>query len=415
MINSFKSYLIEESKGVYFTFGRMNPPTIGHEKLMRSLSEKSGKNPYRVYLSQSQDKKKNPLSFTEKIKYARKMFPKHARQIMADKKIKNVFDVATKLYNEGYKHVSLVVGSDRINEFKILLNKYNGKKARHGFYNFEKINVISAGERDPDADGATGMSASKMRQAVTEKNFTKFSQGLPRNMSNAEAKKLYNSVRIGMGLREQKIFQNLIQLEKLSDIREAYVKGMIFKIGDHVVVKENDEVTKIIKKGPNYVIVENSNGHHLRKWLHDIEPLTLQEWSPLDNEIYEGPETRQDPDIRKRKGSQPAAYFAGIKSKATKNARDKHFKDKAEKPGDGPDKQSNYKDAPGDKAARKKPMAKSPHTIKYHRKYGDKSEDVKMAKARIEREKENDKRKHDRIMDRARLRAAITKNRETKV
>ena len=139
MINSFKSYLVEESKSVYFTFGRMNPPTIGHEKLMRSLSEKSGKNPYRVYLSQSQDKKKNPLSFTEKVKYARKMFPKHARQIMADRKIKNVFDVASKLYSEGYKNVSLVVGSDRLNEFKILLDKYNGKKGRHGFYNFDNI------------------------------------------------------------------------------------------------------------------------------------------------------------------------------------------------------------------------------------------------------------------------------------
>ena len=420
MINSFKSYLVEESKSVYFTFGRMNPPTIGHEKLMRSLSEKSGKNPYRVYLSQSQDKKKNPLSFTEKIKYARKMFPKHARQIMADKKIKNVFDVATKLYNEGYKHVSLVVGSDRINEFKVLLNKYNGKQARHGFYNFEKINVISAGERDPDADGATGMSASKMRQAVTEKNFTKFSQGLPRNMSNTEAKKLYNSVRIGMGLKEQKVFQNLIQLEKLSDIREAYVKGMIFNIGDQVIVKENDEVTKVIRKGPNYVIVENSNGHHLRKWLHDIEPLYVQEWNPLDNEIYEGDvyeaeerkkKVGQDPDVKDRPGTQPKPYYGKDAkgkelSKATKAARARHFEKGAKMDDDNP---AAYKPAPGDARAKTKP---SKHTIKFKKMYG---EDIKMTKARIEREKENDKRKHDRMMDRARLRAAVMKNRETKV
>ena len=409
MVNSFKSYLIEESKGVYFTFGRMNPPTIGHEKLMKTLSEKSGKNPYRVYLSQSQDKKKNPLSFVEKIKYARKMFPKHARQIMADKKIKNVFDVATKLYDEGYKHVSLVVGSDRLNEFKVLLNKYNGKRARHGFYNFEKINIISAGDRDPDADGATGMSASKMRQAVEQKDFTKFSQGLPRNMSNTEAKRLYNSVRMGMGLKEQKIFQNLIKLEKLSDIREAYVKGMIFKIGDHVVVKENDEVTRIIKKGPNYVIVENSNGHQLRKWLHDIEPLTLQEWNPLDNEIYEGPEVRQDPDIRKRKGSQPAVYHAGIKSKATKAARDAKFKRDAKKPDDKP---SSYTDAPGDKAARKKPMPQSKYTKAFKAMYG---EDIKMTKDRHKRQKNILKKRHDREMDRARLRDAMNKNRETSV
>ena len=408
MINSFKSYLVEESKSVYFTFGRMNPPTIGHEKLMRSLSEKSGKNPYRVYLSQSQDKKKNPLSFTEKVKYARKMFPKHARQIMADRKIKNVFDVASKLYSEGYKNVSLVVGSDRLNEFKILLDKYNGKKGRHGFYNFEKINVISAGERDPDADGATGMSASKMRQAVEQKDFTKFSQGLPRNMSNAEAKKLYNSVRMGMGLKEQKIFQNLIQLEKLSDIREAYVKGMIFNIGDQVIVKENDEVTKVIRKGPNYVIVENSNGHHLRKWLHDIEPLTLQEWNPLDNEIYEG----EDPDIGpERKGKQPKGYYAKDAkgkemSKSTKQSRARHFEKGANMDDDNP---AAYKPAPGDKGAKTK---LSKHTIKFRKMYG---EDIKMTKAKIEREKENDKRKHDRMMDRARLRAAVTKNRETKV
>ena len=408
MINSFRSYLVEESKSLYFTFGRMNPPTIGHEKLMRSLSEKSGKNPYRVYLSQSQDKKKNPLSFTEKVKYARKMFPKHARQIMADRKIKNVFDVASKLYSEGYKNVSLVVGSDRLNEFKILLDKYNGKKGRHGFYNFEKINVISAGERDPDADGATGMSASKMRQAVEQKDFTKFSQGLPRNMSNTEAKKLYNSVRIGMGLKEQKIFQNLIQLEKLSDIREAYVKGMIFNIGDQVIVKENDEVTKVIRKGPNYVIVENSNGHHLRKWLHDIEPLTFQEWNPLDNEIYEG----EDPDIGpERKGKQPRNYYAKDAkgkemSKSTKQSRARHFEKGADMDDDNP---AAYKPAPGDKNAKTK---LSKHTIKFRKMYG---EDIKMTKAKIEREKENDKRKHDRMMDRARLRAAVTKNRETKV
>ena len=204
MINSFKSFLVEEERTVYFTFGRMNPPTIGHEKLMTKLSEKSGKNPYRVYLSHSQDAKKNPLTFNEKVKYARKMFPKHARQIMSDMRVKTVFDAATKLYNEGFKKVSMVVGSDRINEFNALLNKYNGKKGRHGFYNFENINVVSAGERDPDADGAKGMSASKMRQAVMEKDFTSFSQGLPRSVSNSEAKKLYNSVRSGMGLKEQK-------------------------------------------------------------------------------------------------------------------------------------------------------------------------------------------------------------------
>ena len=270
MINSFKSFLVEEERTVYFTFGRMNPPTIGHEKLMTKLSEKSGKNPYRVYLSHSQDAKKNPLTFNEKVKYARKMFPKHARQIMSDMRVKTVFDAATKLYNEGFKKVSMVVGSDRINEFNALLNKYNGKKGRHGFYNFENINVVSAGERDPDADGAKGMSASKMRQAVMEKDFTSFSQGLPRSVSNSEAKKLYNSVRSGMGLKEQKEFKNHVSLAKVSDRREEYVEGKIFNAGDKVIVKESGDKGVITFKGSNYVIVE-SEGKQNRYWLDAVE------------------------------------------------------------------------------------------------------------------------------------------------
>ena len=97
MINSFKHYLIEEEKTVYFTFGRMNPPTTGHEKLMNELSKKSGSNPYKVYLSQSTDKKKNPLDFKYKVKTVRKFFPKHARSVVLNKKVKNVFDAVTEL------------------------------------------------------------------------------------------------------------------------------------------------------------------------------------------------------------------------------------------------------------------------------------------------------------------------------
>src|SRR5210317_803294 len=99
MINSFKNYLVEEEKTVYFTFGRMNPPTIGHEKLLNALASKAGKNPYRVFVSQSQDRKKNPLSYKDKIKIIRKMFPKYARSIMLNTKIKTAIDAATQLYN----------------------------------------------------------------------------------------------------------------------------------------------------------------------------------------------------------------------------------------------------------------------------------------------------------------------------
>ena len=158
----------------------MNPPTIGHEKLLNVLARKAGSNPYRVFLSQSQDSKKNPLGYAEKTKLARKMFPKHARSILMDKKVKTVFNAVQKLYNEGYKNVVMVVGQDRVREFDILLNKYNAKKGPHGIYNFSRIDVVSAGERDPDSDSVTGMSASKMRKAAADKDFTAFSQGLPK-------------------------------------------------------------------------------------------------------------------------------------------------------------------------------------------------------------------------------------------
>ena len=339
MINSFKSFLIEEEKSVFFTYGRMNPPTIGHEKLLTKLSNKSGKDPYRVYLTQSVDKKKNPLNFMEKVKYSRKMFPRHARQIVADKKVKTIFDAVTRLYNEGYRTINMVVGSDRLNEFDILLNKYNGKKAKHGFYNFEKINILSAGERDPDADGAEGMSASKMRQAVMEKDFTSFSQGLPKNMSNPDAKKLYNSVRTGMGLKEQKEFKNHVSLKPVSETREAYVSGNLYNIGDKVLIKKTNTTAEIKHLGSNYVIVKESNTiGQKRVWIDDID-IIRKEFVERMNRI-------------------------------------KDFKSFGEQ------------------------LKRVTHTD--------------VARNRVKREKEFAKRKHDRIMDRARTRDTNIKNRMTR-
>ena len=382
MLSSFKKYLIEEEKTVYFTFGRMNPPTTGHEKLMNELAKKSGSNPYRVYLSQSTDKKKNPLDFKYKVKTVRKFFPKHARSVMLNKKVKNVFDAVTEMYNDGFKNITMVVGSDRINEFNTLLKKYNGVKGCHGLYNFNKINVISAGDRDPDADDISGMSASKMRQLASEGNFTQFSQGLPRNVSNADAKKVYNEVRRGMGLKEQKEYFNKLHFEPVSEKREAYVKGNLFNIGDHVTVVGSDELASVTSLGTNYVIIE-SNGKLYRKWLTDVE-------------LVEKMTNRQDPDIRKEPGSQPAGYYAGVDKLKRRMA---HFKKYAEKPGDGPDKQSNYKPAPGDKGAKTK---LSKHTIKYRKMYGEDAVDV--AKQKIAREKMVDKMKHARMLNRAKIR-----------
>ena len=271
VIKNFKDYLVEETKEVYFTFGRMNPPTIGHGKVMDALKSKAKGADYRVYVSQSQDAKKNPLSYSDKIKHLRKMFPSHARQVMVDKKVRTAIEALVSLYDAGYRKINMVVGEDRIREFDTLLNKYNGKKARHGFYNFENINVISAGRRDPDAEGVEGMSASKMRGFAQNNNFQDFAQGLPSKVNNKDARKLFNDVRKGMGLKEETSFKRHIELPVVSETREQFVKGDLFELGDSVVIKESEEIGIVSVLGANYVIVEMSDGKKMRKWLDAVE------------------------------------------------------------------------------------------------------------------------------------------------
>lgn len=346
-IKNFSQYLIEEEREVYFTFGRMNPPTIGHGKVMDTLAAKSGKSDYKVYLSHSQNPKKDPLSYVEKVKHTRKMFPKHARQVMLDKDVKSVFDIAVKLYDQGYTKINMVVGADRIREFEVLLNKYNGTKARHGFYNFKKINVISAGERDPDATGVEGMSASKQRANAEKNDFVTFAQGVPKGMSNKDTRALFNDVRKGMGLKEETQFKNHIELEPVSETREQYVHGDLFQVGDLVVVKETGNITEVSRLGTNYVITE-TNGTMTRRWLDSVELLE-----------------RQDSDIKDREGTQPARYHSGLK-KSTKVARDAHFKKHGKK---ADDDDSAYKPAPGDKTAKTKPS-------KYTKQFKDMYEEV---------------------------------------
>ena len=421
MINSFKDYLIEENKVVYFTFGRMNPPTIGHEKLLESLSRKSGKNPYFVFLSQSTGQK-DPLHYTQKIKHARKMFPKHARQILINKKVKTVFDAAAYLYNQGYKKVVMVVGSDRINEFDVLLNKYNSVKGRHGFYNFESVKIESAGDRDPDSSGVAGMSASKQRENAKNNDFTKFSQGVPKSMTNRDARTLFNDVRKGLGLKEEKEFKNHVSLKPVSEERERYVKGDLFELGDQVVIKGTDQLGEVTWLGSNYVSVKISEDETVKKWLTDIEkvneyvssaefipsPTGGKRFATLKIETDDNTKVSQDKDIKGRKGSQPAKYHKGL-SKSTKTARDAQFKRQTKMADDNP---AAYKPAPGDKTAKTKP---SKYTKAFKSMYGEEVDAVKATKDAIKKEKDADKVKHDRMLDRARLKTTRAKNKATNV
>jgi len=322
MIKSFKKFNEEKTKEVTFTFGRFNPPTVGHGKLISKVASETTGNQYFIYASQSQDAKKNPLQYKEKIGVMRKMFPKHGRNIIEDSSAKTVLHIASKLHDKGFTLLKMIVGSDRISEFNKLLKQYNGVKGRHGYYNFKDgIEIISAGERDPDATGVSGMSASKMRAAVVEGDFKSFTEGLPKEYG--EDMTLFNLLRKRMGLKEATSFRKHIQLPTLSEKREKYVSGEIFNIGESAII-ESGETIIISSRKSNYVIDTNGKKHFVEK----INP----------------------------------TYGKGL-AKSTKDKRQAQFNKQAKMSDDNP---KAYKPAPGDARAKTKV---SKHTLAYHKKF----------------------------------------------
>ncbi len=203
-MKTYKSLLKEvKAKSAVMVFGRFNPPTIGHGKLLESAGNVARRFNAELYVygSQSQDPKKNPLSNQQKMNFMKEMFPKYKNSIQADPNIRSAIDAAVKL-NEGNDQLVMVVGSDRVADFKKLLEQYNGRKAKHGYYEYDSIKIVSAGERDPDAEGVTGMSASKMRKAASENDIDSFRNGVPSNMSEQSMMRMLKSVRKGLNLKE---------------------------------------------------------------------------------------------------------------------------------------------------------------------------------------------------------------------
>jgi len=268
-LRTFKEHLIKEAaaKTVTVNFGRFNPPTIGHEKLL-DISMSKGTGDHRVYATQTQDAKKNPLDWKTKIKYMRKVFPKHARHILMDKKVKTIWDVAVTAYKDGYTEFEIFVGDDRHQEFVKLLDDWNGIKGRHGFYEFDVLDVQSAGIRDPDAEGAEGMSASKMRAAAEDNDLVKFASGLPKKFK--DAKGLMNAVQKGMGIKESNFYRQDVKLRQVSMLRDKYVAGNLFNVNDDVVTLDGIEGT-INKLGSNHVEVKLKESDRFKNyWLSDI-------------------------------------------------------------------------------------------------------------------------------------------------
>ncbi len=331
---------IIEARGdtAVFTFGRFNPPTTGHEKLMEAVAKQAKKNsaPYYIFASHSENAKKDPLPYAKKLAYMKKMFPKHARSLVVDK-ARNVFEIAVTLHNKGHKSIIMVVGSDRVTEFETLLNKYNGTEARHGYYGFDNIEVVSAGERDPDAEGVTGMSASKMRAAAIANDFDQFKLGLPSNFKQGMS--LFKDVRKYMGVRESFVPRTNVMTDE-DVVRDLYMENKIFCVGDTVEDNYTGVSGEVVRRGTNYITFKEEDGTLHKKWLYEV---------------------KQDKDIKDRKGTEPAKYYAkdadgDEMSKSTKQKRAAHFAKKK----DGP--------APGDGHAETKP---SKSTKKFKDMFGE--------------------------------------------
>ena len=248
-----------------FCIGRFNPPTTGHLKMIEAAARIQKQNPgapFYVFPTHSQDPKKNPLPHALKVAYMKKMFKKYAKNIQVSK-ARNVFEMSTMLYDKGHRAIVLVAGSDRVTEFDKLLNQYNGVEGRHGYYGFDNIEVVSAGERDPDAEGVEGMSASKMREAASKDDYDSFKQGLPAGFKEGE--KLYKDVRKNMGIREERDMGDMTDYEQL---RDAYLTGKIWNIDDFV--EANGVEGRVVNKGTNYLAFCDGSGKVHKAWLYDI-------------------------------------------------------------------------------------------------------------------------------------------------
>lgn len=258
---------VPEAPGVVVVFGRFNPPTIGHQKLLDKAAKVAEKKGYelRVYPSRSQDAKKNPLTPDMKISYMRQMFPDHADYIIDDSKSKTIFNVLTSANEEGHNNMIIMVGADRLGEFQGLSHKYNGE-----LYNYDELEVVSAGDRDPDAEGAEGMSASKLRLAAAEGDFLKFAKGVPDTLGNMEKIELFNVLRRSMNVSEEtEIWEVAPKLDE-EGVRDAYLVDGVYGVGDVVENVNTGLVGEVIRRGTNYVIAVTEDNIMFKSWLRDL-------------------------------------------------------------------------------------------------------------------------------------------------
>ena len=262
---------VEKTKGTLtVAFGRFNPPTTGHEKLLNTVASSSDDGDYIIVPSRTQDKKKNPLDADTKVSVMRQMFPQHSERIVNDPANRTIFDVLKKAHMDGYANVRIIGGADRVKEFEKLTGNYNGK-----LYQFDNVEVRSAGERDPDAeDDVTGMSASKQRKAAAEGDFKTFAKGVPSTMNQKQAKELYTMIRAGMNIKEGWNLWEIAPKFDWKNLRENYVTERIFQIGQIVENLNTGLVGRIIRRGTNYLICVTEDNIMFKSWIKDMMEYT---------------------------------------------------------------------------------------------------------------------------------------------
>ena len=248
-------------------FGRFNPPTTGHEVLLNKAKQLSVGDNFRIYPSRTQDPKKNPLDPGTKITYMRKIFPKYEDNIVNDNNMKTIFDVLKNL-DDYYSDIVIVVGSDRKAEFSNLADKYNGK-----LYNYDSIEVISAGERAENASGVKGQSASKMRDAVKRGDKEEFMKGIPNSVDKITVTDLYKAVKNGMNIKDDKKVSETWEIAPRYDertLRENYRSGLIYKVGDMIESLTTGLIGEIIRRGTNYLICVTEDNIMFKPWIKDV-------------------------------------------------------------------------------------------------------------------------------------------------
>jgi len=492
-MKTLEKYLREDKKttGV-MAFGRFNPPTTGHHQLIKKVESTAKQHNWTPHIiaSHSEGSAKNPLPQKKKIGYLKKLTQHSSSVHGSSKQEPTILHHAARL-NKHHDHLVVVAGSDRQKEYHDLLHKYNNKAMRHGHYNYKSIKVVSSGQRDPDSEGTTGISGTKMRDHARSGNHVEFKKGLPKQL-HPHAKEMINhikSIKEEMNMEEyldekkkakkldvdditDKELDKFVDQEKdtlkeyddMEDVeleeeeaplsftqrlrRSRIMKRLAprlkrqraikkFRLADPKRLEQRARKMAIKflrkrvagKRGEKYQTLSISDKMAVDRLIQKKLPLVakiakrlmprirkaeierLKKARSQRNENYhlfnmiEKMSAPQDKDIADRKGTQPAKYHKGL-APSTKAARDAQFKKQSKMDDNNP---AAYKPAPGDATAKTKP---SKYTKMYKDMFGEKAA-VDAAKAQIKKEKEADKIKHDKMLDRARLQDVRSTNRQT--